>query len=88
MNLEVLRPWIDRKLVEIVELEDEIVSGLIISELEKADEKGPNPKKLEITLEGIFELMKGFLGIKTRQFVHELWKILLEAQTSENGVVD
>ena len=33
-------------------VEDELVSGLCISELETCDEKGPDPRKLQINLTG------------------------------------
>jgi hypothetical protein len=48
----VLRTWIERKLVEIAGIDDEVCVNLVISELESADEKGPNPKKIQITMDG------------------------------------
>jgi hypothetical protein len=50
--LKLLRTWIDRKLDEIAGIEDEVVTNFVISELENADEKGPDPKRLQINLEG------------------------------------
>ena len=53
MNLKLLRAWIERKLVEIAGIEDEVVTNLVISELEDSDDKGPDPRRLQINLEGI-----------------------------------
>ena len=49
-----MKQWVEEKVKEYLGYEDELVSGLIIGELEGADEKGPNPKKLQITIEGKF----------------------------------
>lgn len=53
MNL--MRAWIERKLEEIAGVEDEVVVNYILSELEANDEKGPDPKTLEICLQGNFD---------------------------------
>ena len=52
MNLQLLRAWIERKLDEIAGVEDEVVTNYVISELETSTDKGPDPKILEINLEG------------------------------------
>ena len=50
--MKVLEPWIKRKLAELAGVEDELVCNLVVSELETVDEKGPDPKRLHINLEG------------------------------------
>ena len=43
-------------------MEDELVSNLVVTELETVDEKGPDPKRLHINLEGILKHYDRFLG--------------------------
>lgn len=45
-------PWIDKKIEELTGVEDELITSYCISELEAADEKGPDPRKLHINLTG------------------------------------
>ena len=66
--MEAFRAWGDKKVEEIMGMEDELVSGLCISELEESDEKGPDPRRLQITLTG--KTISDF-----RLFGRENWKI-------------
>jgi hypothetical protein len=50
--LDAFRPWIDKKIEELTGVEDELITSFCISELEAADEKGPDPRKLHINLTG------------------------------------
>lgn len=51
--MNVIKPWIQKKITEILGFEDEVVINLVISELETKDEKGPSPKMIQINLTGI-----------------------------------
>jgi serine/arginine repetitive matrix protein 1 len=87
VNLKLLRTWIEHKLAEVAGIEDEVVTNFVITELEVSDEKGPDPKRLEINLEGKL-LLSGFLETRTRPFVSELWEMLIASQNSPEGIVN
>ncbi|KAJ3190803.1 Serine/arginine repetitive matrix protein 1 [Irineochytrium annulatum] len=76
VKLEAMKPWITKKVVEIVGLDDDLVVGYVFEllEAEKVD-----PKDLHINL-------TGFLEGKTQMFVEQLWILLLSAQSSPYGI--
>lgn len=77
VKLDVLRPWISKKITDILHIEDDVVVEFVYNQLE---EKFPCPKKMQIN-------MTGFLnGKNARQFMDELWALLLSAQESETGI--
>lgn len=78
VKLDVLRPWISKKITDILHIEDDVVVEFVFNQLE--EEKFPCPKKMQIN-------MTGFLnGRNARQFMDELWALLLSAQDSETGI--
>lgn len=79
VKLDVLRPWISKKkITDILHIEDDVVVDFVYNQLE--EEKFPCPKKMQIN-------MTGFLnGRNARQFMDELWALLLSAQESESGI--
>lgn len=78
IKLDVLRPWISKKITDILHIEDDVVVEFVYNQLE--EEKFPCPKKMQIN-------MTGFLnGRNARQFMEELWALLLSAQESETGI--
>jgi serine/arginine repetitive matrix protein 1 len=79
VDIKVMKQWVGKKITEILGFEDELVINLAISEVESCDEKGPNPKKIQLNL-------TGFLENKTPVFMKELWELLLDAQNSTNGI--
>ncbi|KAJ1311470.1 hypothetical protein OPQ81_009958 [Rhizoctonia solani] len=78
VNLQVMRPWITKKVVELVGFEDEVVVEYAMGLLEDQS-KPPDPKVMQINL-------TGFLESKTPAFMSALWTLLLEAQNSPAGV--
>jgi len=54
VELNAIKPWISKKITEILGFEDEVVINLAISELESKEEKGPCPKKIQLNLTGKF----------------------------------
>ncbi|CAE6469704.1 unnamed protein product [Rhizoctonia solani] len=78
VNLQVMRPWITKKVVELVGFEDEVVVEYAMGLLEEQS-KPPDPKLMQINL-------TGFLESKTPAFMSALWTLLLEAQDSPAGV--
>ncbi|KAF7986333.1 hypothetical protein HWV62_35316 [Athelia sp. TMB] len=79
VNLEVIRPWIAKKVVELVGFEDEVVVEYAMGLLEDKQEPNIDPKKMQINL-------TGFLTKDTPSFMVALWSLLLEAQESPAGV--
>ncbi|KAF8761098.1 PWI domain [Rhizoctonia solani] len=78
VELSVMRPWITKKVVELVGFEDEVVVEYVMGLLEDRS-KPPDPKVMQINL-------TGFLESKTPAFMSSLWALLLEAQDSPAGV--
>ncbi|CAH2992209.1 unnamed protein product [Chilo suppressalis] len=77
VKLDVLKPWITRKITTILEMEDEVVIDYVNNQLE---ERFPCPKKMQINL-------TGFLNVtNARIFMGELWELLLSAQSSKDGI--
>eukprot|EP00405_Crypthecodinium_cohnii_P005667 CAMPEP_0194765478 /NCGR_PEP_ID=MMETSP0323_2-20130528/26797_1 /TAXON_ID=2866 ORGANISM="Crypthecodinium cohnii, Strain Seligo" /NCGR_SAMPLE_ID=MMETSP0323_2 /ASSEMBLY_ACC=CAM_ASM_000346 /LENGTH=213 /DNA_ID=CAMNT_0039695111 /DNA_START=29 /DNA_END=671 /DNA_ORIENTATION=+ len=79
VSMEVLKPWIAKRITEMLGFEDEVVVDLCIAHLEEKSEKGLDPKLLQVT-------MTGFMAQKAAPFCSELWAHLLSAQESEVGV--
>ncbi|KAJ7202873.1 PWI domain-containing protein, partial [Mycena pura] len=76
VNLNVIKPWIAKKIVEFVGFEDDILIGYA---LELLDEPSPDPRKLQLSLQA-------FLAGDAPLFMSALWSLLLEAQNEVTGV--
>ncbi|TFK73358.1 PWI domain-containing protein, partial [Pluteus cervinus] len=79
VNLNVIRPWIAKKVVELVGFEDEVVVEYAMGLLEDKQQPTPDPRKMQINL-------TGFLTGDAPAFMLALWKLLLEAQSELTGV--
>ncbi|KAF8586646.1 PWI domain-containing protein [Ramaria rubella] len=79
VNLQVIRPWITNKVIELVGFEDEVVVEYAMGLLEDESMPTPDPKKMQINL-------TGFLTKSTPTFMTALWTLLLEAQDSPAGI--
>ncbi|KAI0760514.1 PWI domain-containing protein, partial [Fomes fomentarius] len=79
VNLSVIRPWIVKKVVELVGFEDEVVVEYAMGLLEDDSQPTPDPRRMQINL-------TGFLTNSTPAFMSALWNLLLEAQDSPAGV--
>ncbi|KAF9513827.1 hypothetical protein BS47DRAFT_1295845 [Hydnum rufescens UP504] len=79
VNLGVMRPWVTKKVVELVGFEDEVVVEYAMELLEDKTTHMPDPKLMQINL-------TGFLAGKTSEFMISLWTLLLSAQNSIGGV--
>lgn len=78
VKLDVLRPWISKKITEMLNIEDDVIVEFVYNQLE--EEKYPCPKKMQIN-------MTGFLnGKNARVFMEDLWALLLSAQESDSGI--
>jgi len=78
VKIEVIKPWITKRVTEYLGFEDEVVINLIFNMLEKPP---VDPKDLQINL-------TGFLEHNTKRFVLELWKMLVSASRSTTGIPD
>ncbi|CAI2376831.1 unnamed protein product [Moneuplotes crassus] len=81
VNRDSIRPWIETRVNELMDVEDELIPDLVISYLEEQQEQGQSlcPKKITVHI-------TGFLGENAKVFMEELWQILLEAQDSKFGI--
>ncbi|KAF5023602.1 hypothetical protein F66182_4360 [Fusarium sp. NRRL 66182] len=77
VNLQVMKKWIASKISEILGSEDDVVIELVFNLIEGP--RYPDIKSLQIQL-------TGFLDKDTATFCKDLWKLLLSAQSSPQGV--
>ncbi|KAJ7980812.1 serine/arginine repetitive matrix protein 1-like [Quillaja saponaria] len=76
VNMEVIKPWISRRVTELIGFEDEVLINFIHSLL---DAKEVNGKEVQIQI-------TGFMEKNTGKFMKELWTLLLSAQKNASGV--
>ncbi|TKY87324.1 hypothetical protein EX895_004001 [Sporisorium graminicola] len=76
VELSVIKPWIARRITELLGFEDDVVLEYAAGMLE---DRFPDAKKVQIQL-------MGFLEDKTAEFMTELWELLISAQNSPGGV--
>jgi len=94
VNLAPIKTWIIRRLTELMGFEDEICQNLVVEELESALRQlrgtpvgtgigiggvGLDPRDLHVKLQP-------FLERNTAPFMTELWGLLLDAQSSPDGI--
>ncbi|KAK4407687.1 Serine/arginine repetitive matrix protein 1 [Sesamum angolense] len=70
VKMDVMRPWIAKRVTELIGFEDEVLINFIYSLLEG---KEVNGKQVHISL-------TGFMERNTGKFMKELWALLLSAQ--------
>ncbi|KAH0637963.1 hypothetical protein KY290_036625 [Solanum tuberosum] len=76
VKMDVMKPWIAKRVTELIGFEDEVLINFIYSLLER---KVANGKELQISL-------TGFMERNTGKFMKELWALLLSAQNNASGV--
>ncbi|CDS82361.1 uncharacterized protein SPSC_03180 [Sporisorium scitamineum] len=77
VEISVIKPWIARRVTELLGFEDDVVLEYAAGMLE--EQRFPDVKKMQIQL-------TGFLEDKTADFMGELWELLISAQDSPGGV--
>lgn len=70
--LPIIKLWLNKKILEILEFEDETLANLIINIIKSSNEK-IDPKSIQYQI-------SGFLGDKTYSFMKEFWKLLINVQ--------
>ncbi|EDR29842.1 serine/arginine regulated nuclear matrix protein, putative [Entamoeba dispar SAW760] len=78
VNIEVMRAWITSKIIDILEVDDDILVNTIVGFIEENGNE-TDPRDLEIDLEA-------FLGDKTNEFVEELWGLCQMGEKSKDGI--
>ncbi|CAN4093314.1 unnamed protein product [Withania somnifera] len=76
VKMDVMKPWIAKRVTELIGFEDEVLINFIYSLLER---KVVNGKEVQISL-------TGFMERNTGKFMKELWVLLLSAQNNAGGV--
>ncbi|PIN05290.1 Splicing coactivator SRm160/300, subunit SRm160 (contains PWI domain) [Handroanthus impetiginosus] len=76
VKMDVIKPWIAKRVTELIGFEDEVLINFIYSLLEG---KAVNGKQVQISL-------TGFMERNTGKFMKELWGLLLSAQQNVSGV--
>lgn len=76
VNMDVMKPWIARRVTEILGVEDEVLINFIYGLLEDPKVSG---KAVQIHL-------TGFMEKNTGKFMKELWGLLLTAQRNISGI--
>ncbi|EEC15776.1 serine/arginine regulated nuclear matrix protein, putative, partial [Ixodes scapularis] len=78
VNLDTIKPWITRKITDFLGMEDEVVVEFVFNQLEA--EKHPDGRMMQINLTGFLN------GKNARDFMGDLWVLLLSAQESVGGI--
>ncbi|CAL0304162.1 unnamed protein product [Lupinus luteus] len=76
VNMDVMKPWITKRVTELLGFEDEVLINFIHGLLDK---KEVNGKEVQIQI-------TGFMEKNTGKFMKELWTLLLSAQKNVSGV--
>lgn len=97
IKLDVIKPWIQDKLTEILKIDDDVVVDFVYNQLEEKVLflsftslplinslifQFPDPKKIQINLTGFLH------GKNAREFMAELWALLISAQENPSGIPD
>ncbi|VDN14592.1 unnamed protein product [Dibothriocephalus latus] len=91
VNVESLRPWIVKRITELLTYEDDILCDYVFNQLsEQVVNLGnhfvrinichPDPKEIQINMTGFL------LSKNARIFISELWDLLLSAMSTPGGV--
>ncbi|XP_042003233.1 serine/arginine repetitive matrix protein 1-like [Salvia splendens] len=76
VKIDVMKPWIAKRVTELIGFEDEVLINFIYGLLEG---EAVNGKQIQISL-------TGFMERNTAKFMKELWLLLLSAQQNVSGV--
>uniref|UniRef100_UPI00358F8E77 serine/arginine repetitive matrix protein 1-like n=1 Tax=Myxine glutinosa TaxID=7769 RepID=UPI00358F8E77 len=78
VNLETIKPWITRKITQMLSFEDDIVIEFVFNQLD--EKQHPDGRLMQINLTGLLT------GKNARLFMGELWPRLLSAQKNTDGI--
>ncbi|GJN89233.1 hypothetical protein Rhopal_002212-T1 [Rhodotorula paludigena] len=75
VEMAVMKPWITKRVIELLGFEDDVLLEYIFSLLEDQENPIVDAKQMQI-------LLTGFLESKTPAFMSSLWDLLLSAQSN------
>ncbi|GAA5942066.1 hypothetical protein JCM3775_007390 [Rhodotorula graminis] len=75
VEMAVMKPWITKKVIELLGFEDDVLLEYIFSLLEDNENPVVDGKQMQL-------LLTGFLEAKTPAFMSSLWDLLLSAQSN------
>lgn len=76
VNMDVIKKWITEQVTDLLQVEDEVTTMIIINSLEQECD----PKRLQV-------MVTEFLGKrKAGVFIEELWTLLTDAQANPAGI--
>ncbi|PRD20558.1 UNVERIFIED_CONTAM: Srrm1 [Trichonephila clavipes] len=79
INLDVVKPWIAKRITDMLGgIEDDVVIEFVFNQLEA--EKYPDARMMQINLTGFLT------GKYAREFMAELWSLLISAEDSSDGI--
>lgn len=78
IKVDVLRPWISKRVEELLGMEDDVVEEFVVNEIEAT--QFPDGRRIQINLTGFLN------GRNARIFTTELWDLLLSAQDQATGI--
>ena len=70
--LPIIKLWLNKKIIELLEFEDETLVNLIVNLINSSEDK-IDPKNMQYQI-------SGFLGDKTYSFMKQFWKLLISVQ--------
>lgn len=77
VNWAAVTPWIEKRVTELLGVEDDVLNGYIAEQL--VGQTKVDPRELQINL-------TGFLGAHAAPFVAELWSLLASASANAAGI--
>lgn len=79
IKMNVMKPWIESRLIELLGFEDDVVINFVNTQLEDSCEREIDGKDMQVNL-------TGFLERDAPAFMTELWTLLVAAQEAPNGI--
>lgn len=78
VKLDVVKPWIQKQITLSLGLDDEVVYDYVFNQLEET--RFPDGRTMQINLTGFLD------GKRAREFMDKLWCLLLDAQSTSDGI--
>ena len=80
VKIDTIKPWISEKLLQMLGFDDEIVFDYLVNQL--TENQYPDPREVQINITGFIN------GKNAKDFVGELWPMLVSATENGLGVPD
>merc|ERR1712087_130944 len=80
VKIDTIKPWISEKLLQMLGFDDEIVFDYLVNQL--TENQFPDPREVQINITGFIN------GKNAKEFIGELWPMLVSATENGLGVPD